>query len=146
MFLIHVISYKEIVKTLSQANKTWVLAGFCLLTLNLFLQFKKWYILAQLEKPDVSPKEIIASLLAGITLGFITPGRLGEFGRSMFITQANWTHLFSFILADKLLILLNVILFGIIGLAYSLKVILRSTIGCLFQFSLLSSKSSLSMR
>jgi uncharacterized protein (TIRG00374 family) len=121
MFLIHIISYKEIVKALAQASKTWALAGLSLLALNLFLQYKKWLILAQLEKPDVAPKEVFTSLLAGITLGFITPGRLGEFGRSMFISQTNWTHLFSFILADKLLILLNVILFGIIGLTYFIK-------------------------
>ena len=120
-FLLHIISFSEILNALVQAKKEYLLLGFLLLGLNIFLQFKKWHVLVLLEKPHAAKKEIFLSLLAGITLGFITPGRLGEFGRSLFISKTNWTHLFSFILVDKLLVLLYVVLFGIIGLTYFIK-------------------------
>lgn len=69
---------------------------------NLYLQFAKWRYLVRLIKPKVSVRELLTSLFAGFTLGFITPGRVGEFGRVVFVKDRPWATLLGLALLDKL--------------------------------------------
>jgi len=69
---------------------------------NLFLQFAKWRYLVRLIKPEVSLRELLTSLFAGFTLGLITPGRVGEFGRVVFVKDRPWATLLGLALLDKL--------------------------------------------
>ena len=64
---------------LAFAESDLVLIGlvFVLLFLNIAIQFQKWRLLVT-SQARVSNQDIFNSLLAGYTLGFITPGRLGE--------------------------------------------------------------------
>ncbi len=102
----------------SQARLSLIFLALLLLGPNLYLQFYKWRYLLRLIKPEVSDSESAQSLFAGFTFGFITPGRLGEFGRAFFIKDCSWVRVLGIAAIDKLFSLSMVILFGSIGLLF----------------------------
>ncbi|MBN1997100.1 flippase-like domain-containing protein [candidate division KSB1 bacterium] len=116
--LVHKISADKIFSALHEARWAYIGVAFLLVFINFFIQYKKWYLLVVLEKPEVSTKEVMSSLLAGITLGFVTPGRVGEFGRSFFIKKSRWTILLGLTLIDKVLVSLTIYFFGTFGLLF----------------------------
>ena len=116
--LLQKISFEEIYAAAVQANLEYAVIAGLLVFLNLFFQYKKWHLLVRLENPKIANTSILFSLFAGMTLGFITPGRVGEFGRSLFIKNADWSRLLGFTVVDKLFSALMIYFFGIFGLSY----------------------------
>lgn len=105
-------------EALLSANIYCITLAALLLIPNLYIQFFKWRYLVRLVKPDVSNQEIGNSLLAGFTFGFITPGRLGEFGRAFFIKDCPWVKIFGMTFMDKFFSLAVVIFWGAIGVMF----------------------------
>jgi len=124
-FLVRKISLQEIISVLAKANVTFLLSAFLLLLPNLFCQIQKWGTIVRQEKSHAKLSSIIYSLLVGMTLGLMTPGRVGEFGRSFFIKDADWARLMGFTLIDKLIAMSVIYAFGIIGLAHFISVSLH---------------------
>ncbi len=108
---------KEIYAAIVQAKLLLILFALALLPLNIFFQYSRWRILVRLANPQSSAKDILSSLLCGITLGFITPGRLGEFGRSFFIPSVHWPRLMGLTLLDKLFAMMVLFALGLAGIA-----------------------------
>lgn len=119
--LLRKFSPAELLHTLDTARPWPIILAACLTALNLFFQYKRWRRIILLESPLVSRRETLFSMLAGITLGMITPGRVGEFGRFFFVKNARWSRLFGFILVDKFYGLCSLIAIGAIGLSISLR-------------------------
>jgi uncharacterized membrane protein YbhN (UPF0104 family) len=115
--LMHKISLSAITEALLTAAVLPIAASLSLLSLNLFLQFSKWSLLAQKIYP-FSRKIIWESLLAGFTLGLITPGRLGEYGRSFFLEPNQWQRWVGLTMIDKFFSLLVLNLFGYLAVMY----------------------------
>ncbi len=68
--------------TAVQRMAWWGLAGTSLLLLvNMGLQWLRWHILVRAGKLGLAPFQSLRILLAGLPLGLITPGRIGELGR-----------------------------------------------------------------
>ncbi len=72
-----------------QADKTWLLiAAIVLMPFNWLVETYKWKILFGEKSSRFLP--LLNGVLAGITFGFITPARSGEFfGRAMYADQSN---------------------------------------------------------
>jgi uncharacterized membrane protein YbhN (UPF0104 family) len=121
LVLVRKISLREIELALAVANRLYLVAAALALAVNLYFQLKKWQLLVRLEKKSATNGEIFISLLSGYTLGFVTPGRIGEFGRGIFITNASMTRLLGLTLIDKLCSLIMIYSFGVSGFAYFLK-------------------------
>ena len=119
--LVRKISFHELSTAFIAAEKHFIVMAAALLALNLFLQTQKWRQLIRLEKPRVSRGEVMSSLLAGLTLGFITPGRLGELGRGFFIKDVSWQSVLGLTVIDKLVSLIVIYFAGLIGLSYFLQ-------------------------
>ncbi len=119
--LIKRISIDQIILALRQANLLYIALTVGLLFLNIFFQFKKWQLLVKLVKPTARAGEVLSSLFAGYALGLVTPGRVGEFGRSVFIRNADWRQLTGLVIIDKLFAMVMVYLFGLAGFAYFLQ-------------------------
>jgi hypothetical protein len=68
---------------------SWLILAIFLLPLNWFLESIKWkVILSNLEK--ISTFTAFKSVLSGITVGFFTPNRIGEYpGRVVYISNQN---------------------------------------------------------
>lgn len=108
---------KEIYFALLNADMLLILCALALLPLNIFFQYSRWRILVRLANPQSSSSEIFSSLLCGITLGFITPGRVGEFGRSFFIPTVQWPRLMGLTMLDKLFAMMVLFALGLAGIA-----------------------------
>ncbi len=118
ILLIKRVQGEEIISAFRSARISLIVLALLLLIPNIYLQFFKWRYLVRLLKPDVANREIIQSLFAGFTFGFITPGRLGEFGRAFFIKDCSWVKLLGVSAIDKLFSLSIVIFWGAIGLIF----------------------------
>ena len=116
--LVRKISFDEILIAAQTARTGFILAAFLLLSANLFCQYKRWAYLVRFESPSASMFEILSSIFAGITLGLITPGRIGEFGRFLFIKNAQWPRLFGFVFLEKIYTMCALYFAGIIGLGF----------------------------
>jgi uncharacterized protein (TIRG00374 family) len=108
----------EITAAFKSAKMFCIFIALALLVPNIYIQFFKWRYLVRLLKPQVTNRETFQSLLAGFTFGFITPGRLGEFGRAFFIKDCPWVSLVGIAFIDKLFSLAVVIFWGAIGLMF----------------------------
>lgn len=118
VMLLKRVNIHELLTAFSSANMYCISIALVLLIPNIYIQYFKWHYLVRLVKPDVSNQETFNSLLAGFTFGFITPGRLGEFGRAFFIKDCPWVKVLGMALMDKLFSLAVVIFWGAIGLMF----------------------------
>lgn len=77
---------------LQSANVVYVLVAFLLLPLNWGIESLKWKWLINSEAPFVN---LLQSVITGVTFGFISPARSGEFiGRIMYLNHADKTRVF----------------------------------------------------
>lgn len=118
IMLIKRLQMKEILAAFQSARLFCIYMALALLIPNIYAQYLKWRYLVRLVKPDVPDREVIQSLLAGLTFGFITPGRVGEFGRAFFISNCSWVKLLGITFIDKLFAMAVVFFWGAIGLLY----------------------------
>ncbi len=102
----------SILTAFQSANFAAVAIGGLLMPLNILLQEYKWRYLVRLVKPDVKFIETFGSLLVGYAFGIITPGRIGEYGRSLFIKDTPPLKLVGLTVVDKFYNLGCTIAFG----------------------------------
>jgi len=124
--LIHNIKIENIQSALKHANFAFISLAGLLIIPNLIVQTLKWHYLLKLCKPNATHFEAAKSLLAGFTLGFITPGRIGEFGRAIFVKDCNRLQVLGLTMVDKLFSISIVFLMGTIALFLFWGVKLRS--------------------
>jgi len=124
--LIHNIKIENIQSALKHANFAFISLAGLLIIPNLIIQTLKWHYLLKLCKPNATHFEAAKSLLAGFTLGFITPGRIGEFGRAIFVKDCNRLQVLGLTMVDKLFSISIVFLMGTIALFLFWGVKLRS--------------------
>lgn len=98
------------------ARVEYILLALVLVVPNVLAQFLKWRFVLRLSKPTVTNYEALSSLLAGFALGFVTPGRIGEFGRALFISDCSRAEVVGLAMIDKLFSTLMVFLSGSLGL------------------------------
>ncbi len=126
--LIRRVSWPDMYSAMQSADLIWISLALALLPLNFYTQFRRWQLMVRHLHPNVKTGAILRSLLSGITLGFITPGRFGEMGRAVFIPQSNWLALIGLTLVEKWYALLVVYLFGLLGLIPFLQSLLRPVV------------------
>jgi uncharacterized protein (TIRG00374 family) len=113
---------QAIMEAFRQANWVNVTFASVLLIPNFFLQYLRWLVLLKSRFPDIGKKTALQSLLFGTTLGFITPGNLGELARALFFKKYDKWVITGLNVIDKLygtiifftfgLIFVMIILFG----------------------------------
>lgn len=77
----------------------------------------KWMLVVRTEVPDLSLKESATSLVGGMALGMITPGRAGEISRLIFLQRGDRVSLGGLLAVDRLFDLLTVCVFGLLAAA-----------------------------
>ena len=103
----------DIWEALKTARFSLIIFGVALMPVNLFLQIFKWRYLVGLVHPKVTWNETYGSLLAGISFGIITPGRIGEYSRSLFIKDVPPLKLVGLTVIDKFYNLGCTVAFGL---------------------------------
>ncbi len=116
--LIKRIRIEQLSSALVNTNVALICAACLLLLLNIFFQFSKWKLIVHRENPGIRNRRIIYSLFVGMTLGLATPGRLGDFGRTAFVKDADWARLLGLLMIDKMITLTVLYFVGIISLSH----------------------------
>ena len=116
VILIKNLKITNIMGTFKAAHKGCILFAVALVIPNIYVQYFKWNFLLKLVKPEATARESLFSLLVGFTFGFITPGRVGEFGRAFFIKDCPWVKVMGVAFIDKFFSLAIVIFAGAVGL------------------------------
>jgi hypothetical protein len=81
------------VQSVNNANKYLLIPAVCLMPLNWLLEIYKWKVLLKDEPQSFS--NLCKGVLAGVTFGFVTPGRAGEFvGRAFYSGGGSRTRVF----------------------------------------------------
>lgn len=94
----------------------WV--GLGLTLPNLLIQGLKWQYLVRMIDSDVSWRSVWRSLFAGFSIGLITPGRIGEMGKGIFIDSPHRKLIIGFGVIDKILSQIALAVFGAVALLY----------------------------
>jgi uncharacterized protein (TIRG00374 family) len=99
-----------------QIDPFYLLAALLLLVPNLAFQAMKWGTLLRSPHPEISRSAVWQSMLAGMTLGSLTPGRVGEHARILHFPKGTRTELAALSMLDKLASSTVTTLFGSMGL------------------------------
>lgn len=71
--------------------------------------------LLKLANPKISWQTACRSLIVGFPLAFVTPGRLGEIGRALYVKELTQSKTFTLVVVDKITNLIIILLAGLIG-------------------------------
>ena len=68
-------------------NFSWLAVGCILAPCSVLIKSAKWLIIGRCMLPSMTVKEAICSYMAGIPAGLITPGRVGEMARLLYLAD-----------------------------------------------------------
>jgi len=112
----HINQRQAIEQAFATANWVNVAIALILLLPNFFFQFLKWRYLLRHRYPEMPGRPAFQSLLFGATLGFVTPGNLGELARALFFEKYNRYVIAGLNVIDKIFNLLIFTTFGLVAL------------------------------
>ncbi|MDP2363744.1 MAG: lysylphosphatidylglycerol synthase transmembrane domain-containing protein, partial [Ignavibacteria bacterium] len=108
--------FQEILNAIKQASVYLITAAFLLSFVNIYLQFYKWKITANVVLQENQNSKIWLSLFYGFSAGVFTPARIGEyFGRALVFKNHSLLQVTLATLLDKFFLLLIVAFFGSIS-------------------------------
>ncbi len=115
--LVKAVHFREILSAFrNPQNPLFILLASLLLIPNLFIQWYRWHFLIRLIQPKVHIIESVSSLFGGMVVGFVTPGRIGEMARSLFLHQADRLQAVGLVFIDKLYAFVTILVGGIWGI------------------------------
>jgi uncharacterized protein (TIRG00374 family) len=113
LYLISSINFNELVNAAKHANILLIILASILVIPNVYLQYFKWKITANVVLAENSSAKIWLSLFYGISAGVFTPARVGEyFGRAIVFRDKSLISVTLATILDKLFLLLIITFFG----------------------------------
>jgi len=117
-FIFKKIGTKELADALSGFKYIYLLPVLMLFVLLVFIRSYKWYYLLN-KKFNVDLKTSAKSLLSGMVLGLLTPGRIGELSRAVFLKKIkNKIKIVGLVIVDRITDVYVLLLLGILGFLY----------------------------
>jgi len=117
LILIKTVTLSDIYSAFRNPEKPiFILLAIFLLFPNLLLQWYRWHCLLRLIKPEVTFFESVSSLFGGMVVGFVTPGRIGEVGRPLFLKEVDRLQAVGLVFIDKFYAFVTILIGGIWGL------------------------------
>ncbi len=111
------VDFKEIYTAFrNPQNPLFIFLAVILLFPNLFIQWYRWHFLLKLVQKDVPVSESISSFFGGLVAGFVTPGRIGELGRSLFLRQIDRLQAIGLLIIDKFYAFIVILTGGLWGI------------------------------
>ena len=121
-YLVYAVNFEEILSAIKLANIYLIAFAFLLSFFNIYLQFYKWKITANVVLQENNNSKIWLSLFYGFSAGVFTPARIGEyFGRALVFKNHSLLRVTLATLLDKLFLLLLVAFFALYQ-AYCLSI------------------------
>lgn len=117
--LVKTVDFRDIVSAFrNPQDSVFILLAFLLFFPNLTLQCYRWYYLLKLIQPEATFRESVVSLLGGMVVGFVTPGRIGEVGRFLFLWKGDRVQAIGLVFLDKLYAFVAILVGGVLGLFF----------------------------
>lgn len=121
---------RELWGTWGHVKAAWLICALASTAVMLCLRCTKWHLLLAEDRLSRGRRESVRSLFGAYALASVTPGRLGDFGRCMFMGEGRRARTLLFTLVDKLfdlwavasLAVASLFLFAPVGVAAALAV------------------------
>jgi uncharacterized membrane protein YbhN (UPF0104 family) len=101
-----------------KANLEWISYGILLMIPTILLQSFRWHLLVQTISEKTNFWESIASTLGGMSLGILTPGRIGEIGKGLFLDHIEKWQITGMALLDRIFNMIAIMLLGSFSFLY----------------------------
>lgn len=112
---------QSILESLKSAKLEWVAYAIILMIPNIMLQSSKWWLLLRLVDPKITFWSAIGSTLGGLSLGFLTPGRIGEIAKGLFIRHIDRLKITGLAFIDRIFNMLGISAVGLLAITYFLN-------------------------
>jgi len=89
VLLLSQINAVRVVALWREVRLAWALGAVLLVAPNLFCQFQRWYVGLRRASSSVSAHLTFRTLLIGLAIGALTPGRVGELGQVVYLPQGS---------------------------------------------------------
>ncbi|MBN2030958.1 flippase-like domain-containing protein [bacterium] len=120
--LIHRVQFEQIYLAFINPNRpVFIFLAIVLLMPNLFIQWYRWFFLLKLVNPQITVLESFSSYFGGFTIGMITPGRIGEVSRGLFLKDIDKLKAVGMVFIDKLYSVAIIFIGGVWGIAILLS-------------------------
>ena len=100
-FILYKVPISIIYAKLLGSNPKWLLVAVGFAGLMILARLLKWHGLLKSEFPETSISLSARSLLGGFSLSIMTPGRLGELGRTLFLPPNRSSNAFILNCVDR---------------------------------------------
>ena len=115
-FILYKVPISNISARLLGSNPKWLLVAVGFAGLMISARFLKWHGLLKTEFPGTSISLSARSLLGGFSLSIMTPGRLGELGRTLFLPPNRSSNAFILNCLDRTLDFWGLVTFALVSL------------------------------
>ena len=95
------IQFDGLISSFYESNKKYLFSAFALMPLTLSIQISKWHLLLRTLDKNMKLRSAATSYLAGMTLGIVTPARIGELGRAWFLRGVPQLEVVGLTIIDK---------------------------------------------
>ena len=111
-YIFHLFNFKKFVFYLKHVNFLFFSLAILCMFIGFVLNIYKWYFILKTHI-SVSKKEVIRSIFGGYTLSLVTPARVGEYGRFLFITHKDKRGIILLTFLDKIFNISITVLVGL---------------------------------
>ena len=120
------VGWVEVREAFLQIDPKDLLIPITIAILFIVIKIFRWLILAKQGDNSLSFSTATSSLLMGMGIGLVTPGRIGEVSRALYISGGNRLELLGLAVSDKLFDLIVIVFLSLIGSFFLLDVRLFS--------------------
>jgi len=115
------VNFSNIIEAIKNPrHKILIYISVFLLIPNMYVQWFRWHFLIKLIRKDVKVKDTLGSYLSGMAAGFVTPGRVGEISRYLFLPEVDHMKAAAMVVIDKAYAAVPIIAVGVWGLSLML--------------------------
>jgi uncharacterized protein (TIRG00374 family) len=111
------VRWNDILTVLTGASGIGILAAVALWYPNQALQYYRWKLIARRASVMPETRDVYAAYWLGHTLGFVTPGRIGSYGRGLFLKNVSVGEATALTVLERSYSAITVNGFGLIALA-----------------------------
>jgi len=121
VYILYKIDWPQMTSVLKRINLQWIIIAALINIPHLWLKSTRWQFLLAVQNKTIRNREAFLLYMSSLYLGVVTPGRLGEFAKAIYLKQAGITtisHGFSSVLVDRLCDLYLLFLLAMAGLVF----------------------------
>lgn len=116
-FIFRAVDVSKVIYIMRDQNSVLLIWPVCSVPVWIFLKTLKWHILLRTYLKDIPFFHVIRSLLSGLAIGMMTPGKVGELSRSLFLPAENRSRVAGLTILDRYLELLALLFLASFGVA-----------------------------